>query len=223
MRNGDAQKMRNIGVFDLSDRRMSPARTTTAHPLPCLRRACPADLRRNGRALFPQARCGKRLGRFRLTRPLGRHAAGGGAFPVPPRHRLPFVCGWGLGLVGSPQPTPGGRPHPLWWKRGGSRYRSTRPLGVASSAGGGEGPWVIASEGTPNLHRHHPPVARGRGRYCRRRGLARGHGPDFQTPPIPCAPCATAPPSPRQPRAATPPPSLAALRACRASPCPACP
>ena len=35
MRNDNAQNMRNIGVIDLSDRRTSPVRTTTAHPLRC--------------------------------------------------------------------------------------------------------------------------------------------------------------------------------------------
>ena len=58
---------------------------------------------------------------------------------------------------------------------------------------------AICRRGSPHVPglgdtRHHlPPSRRGRGRYCRRDGLARGHGPDFQTPPIPCAPCPACP------------------------------
>lgn len=156
----------SVHQFDISPQKCE--RTTTAHPLPCLRRACPADLRRNGRGLFPQARCGKRLGRFRLTRPLGRHAAGrwGHSRYHPPDVALCVEMGTRpLGVAAVP--TPGGRPHPLWWKRGGPRYEGTRPLGVAAPAGAGDARHTT------------PPSRRGRGRDCRRRGLARGHGPDF--------------------------------------------
>ena len=112
-------------------------------PIPslCPRRACPVALRRNGWALFPQARCGKRIGRFRLTRPPGVTRRAVGAFPVPPRHRLHLVCEWALRHGGSPPcPPPEVAPIPFGGNAEGraigalGRWGSPRPQGPGMPA-----------------------------------------------------------------------------------------